>query len=254
VAASTSTSDSTAGEYRHRLRRRARLGSGHRRIGRHRHRQRCRVDRRSSDQRERRNGTDHRHTDQQRRTERTGLVIADLRATAVRRDPVGRYRAEPDDPQRLAFGRESGSAASTRESQSNNDWLNVGYADSGTYDASDSVWSDPTTAATRRPRGCGSGLVAGYGASAGVQPIRSSIGQPPPPSCRRSRGRGRSSVGDPSFDAPYQQSPESPRRRRRLPDDQGSDSRVGAAPSSEPVSRAQPPRGAARAWDLSRRW
>ena len=42
---------------------------------------------------------------------------------------------------------ESSGAATARQSANNNDWLNIGYTDSATYGASDSVWGDPVTAA-----------------------------------------------------------------------------------------------------------
>ena len=35
---------------------------------------------------------------------------------------------------------ESGGAAQSRQSQNNNDWLNIGYTDSATYGSSDSIW------------------------------------------------------------------------------------------------------------------
>ena len=42
---------------------------------------------------------------------------------------------------------ESGGAAQSRQSAHNNDWLNIGYTDSGTYGSSDSIWSNPIAAA-----------------------------------------------------------------------------------------------------------
>ena len=42
---------------------------------------------------------------------------------------------------------ESAGAAQSRQAANNNDWLNIGYTDSGTYGSSDSIWSNPTTAA-----------------------------------------------------------------------------------------------------------
>src|SRR5947199_4268285 len=41
---------------------------------------------------------------------------------------------------------ESGSAATSRESAHNNDWLNIGYTDSGTFGSADSIWSSPDSA------------------------------------------------------------------------------------------------------------
>ena len=42
---------------------------------------------------------------------------------------------------------ESGGAAVSRQGANNNDWLNIGYTDSGTYGSSGSEWSDPLAAA-----------------------------------------------------------------------------------------------------------
>jgi hypothetical protein len=102
---------------------------------------------------------------------------------------------------------ESGSAAQTRESQSNNDWLNVGYTDSGTYGASDSVWSDPTTAANATAAWLqGQDSVSGYGtASSAIQSILSSVGQSPATQIQAIRASGWSSSGYPSLDALYSQ-------------------------------------------------
>jgi hypothetical protein len=76
---------------------------------------------------------------------------------------------------------ESGGAAVSRQSAGNNDWLNIGYTDSGTYGASASVWSDPVSAADATAGWLkGQDTIPGYGkASAGVQSILSTAGQPP---------------------------------------------------------------------------
>jgi hypothetical protein len=42
---------------------------------------------------------------------------------------------------------ESGGAAQSREQAGNNDWLNIGYTDSGTFGAADSIWATPESAA-----------------------------------------------------------------------------------------------------------
>ncbi len=76
---------------------------------------------------------------------------------------------------------ENGSAAQSRQAASNNDWLNIGYTGDGTYGASDSVWSDPQSAADATAGWLkGQSTIPGYGtASSGIQAILSSVGQPP---------------------------------------------------------------------------
>ena len=75
---------------------------------------------------------------------------------------------------------ESGSAAQSRQSASNNDWLNIGYTDSGTYGSSDSIWSDPITAADATAGWIkGQDTIPGYGTAApGIQAILKTVGQP----------------------------------------------------------------------------
>ena len=48
---------------------------------------------------------------------------------------------------------ESGGAAQSRQAAGNNDWLNIGYTDTATYGATDSVWSDPPAPPTPPPAG-----------------------------------------------------------------------------------------------------
>ncbi|MGO9900191.1 MAG: hypothetical protein ACLP0J_10980 [Solirubrobacteraceae bacterium] len=76
---------------------------------------------------------------------------------------------------------ENGSAAQSRQAAGNNDWLNIGYTGAGTYGSSDSVWSDPVTAADATAGWLeGQNTVPGYGtASSGIQSILSSVGQTP---------------------------------------------------------------------------
>ncbi len=75
---------------------------------------------------------------------------------------------------------ESGSHAIARAAADNNDWLNVGYTDSGTYGSTDSVWSDPVTAADATAGWLqGEDTIPGYGtASTAVQAILTTAGQP----------------------------------------------------------------------------
>ena len=76
---------------------------------------------------------------------------------------------------------ESGGAATARQSAGNNDWLNIGYTDSGTYGAADSTWADPATAADATAGWLkGQNTIPGYGtASSGIQAILGTAGQTP---------------------------------------------------------------------------
>jgi hypothetical protein len=100
---------------------------------------------------------------------------------------------------------ESGGAAQSRQSANNNDWLNIGYTDSSTYGASDSVWSDPTTAANATAAWLqGQDSIPGYGtASSGIQSILSTVGQTPSAQIQAIQNSGWSSGGYPSLPALY---------------------------------------------------
>ena len=102
---------------------------------------------------------------------------------------------------------ESGSAAQSRQAASNNDWLNIGYTDSGTYGASAAVWSDPTAAADATAGWLkGQNTIPGYGtASAGVQAILSTAGQTPAAQISALQTSGWASSGYPSLPSLYQQ-------------------------------------------------
>jgi hypothetical protein len=102
---------------------------------------------------------------------------------------------------------ESGGAAQSRQAAGNNDWLNIGYTDSATYGASDSVWSDPTSAANATAEWLkGQDSIPGYGtASAGIQGILGSVGQTPTAQIQAIQGSGWSSGGYPSLDSLYSQ-------------------------------------------------
>jgi hypothetical protein len=102
---------------------------------------------------------------------------------------------------------ESGGAAQTRQAAANNDWLNIGYTDSGTYGSSDSVWSDPTTAANATAAWLqGQDSIPGYGtASSGIQSILSSVGQTPEAQIQAIQSSGWASGGYPSLGSLYAQ-------------------------------------------------
>lgn len=102
---------------------------------------------------------------------------------------------------------ESGGAAQSRQSQNNNDWLNIGYTDSATYGASDSIWSDPTTAADATAGWLkGQDTIPGYGtASSGIQAIAQTAGQSPQAQISALQNSGWASSGYPSLPSLYQQ-------------------------------------------------
>jgi hypothetical protein len=102
---------------------------------------------------------------------------------------------------------ESGGAAQSRQSQNNNDWLNIGYTDSATYGASDSIWGDPVTAADATAGWLkGQNTIPGYGtASSGIQGILSTAGQPAATQIAALQNSGWASSGYPSLPSLYQQ-------------------------------------------------
>jgi hypothetical protein len=100
---------------------------------------------------------------------------------------------------------ENGSAAASRQSQNNNDWLNIGYTDSGTYGSSDSIWSDPTGAADATAGWLkGQNTIPGYGkASGGIQAILNTAGQAPQAQISAIQQSGWASSGYPSLPSLY---------------------------------------------------
>lgn len=102
---------------------------------------------------------------------------------------------------------ENGGAAVSRQSAGNNDWLNIGYTDSGTYGAADSVWSDPIAAADATAGWLrGQDTIPGYGtASAGIQGILQTVGQGPAAQIAAIQGSGWASGGYPELGSLYQQ-------------------------------------------------
>jgi hypothetical protein len=102
---------------------------------------------------------------------------------------------------------ESGGAAVSRQASNNNDWLNIGYTDSGTYGSADSVWSDPTAAADATAGWLkGQNTIPGYGtASSGIQAILGTAGQAPSAQISALQNSGWASSGYPSLPSLYQQ-------------------------------------------------
>jgi hypothetical protein len=113
------------------------------------------------------------------------------------------------DPQVVSawvLAEENGSAATARETAGNNDWLNIGYTDSGTYGASDSVWGNPTGAADATAGWLkGSNTIPGYGtASSGIQAILATAGQTPSAQIAAIQQSGWASSGYPDLSSLYQ--------------------------------------------------
>jgi hypothetical protein len=100
---------------------------------------------------------------------------------------------------------ENGGAATSRQAANNNDWLNIGYTDSGTYGSSDSIWSDPTAAADATAGWLeGQNTIPGYGrASGGIQAILSTAGQAPQAQIAAIQHSGWASSGYPSLPGLY---------------------------------------------------
>jgi hypothetical protein len=112
------------------------------------------------------------------------------------------------DPQVVAswmLAEESGGAAASREAQGNHNWLNIGWTDSGRYGTAGAVWSDPIAAANATAGWLkGQDTVAGYGrASAGVQSILTSAGQPPELQIAALQHSGWASSGYPDLPGVY---------------------------------------------------
>jgi hypothetical protein len=102
---------------------------------------------------------------------------------------------------------ESSGAAQSRQSQNNNDWLNIGYTDSGTFGSGDSIWGDPITAADATAGWLkGQDTIPGYGkASSGIQAILGTAGQAPAAQIAALQQSGWASSGYPSLAPLYQQ-------------------------------------------------
>lgn len=102
---------------------------------------------------------------------------------------------------------ESGPAAQARQAAGNNDWLNVGYTDAGTYGAGDGIWSSPVTAGQATAAWLkGRNVIPGYGrASSGIRAILSAASQPASAQIAAIQGSGWASSGYPDLGALYQQ-------------------------------------------------
>jgi hypothetical protein len=112
------------------------------------------------------------------------------------------------DPQVVSawmLAEESGGAAASREAEGNHNWLNIGWTDSGRYGTDGAAWSDPAAAAHATAGWLqGQDTIAGYGkASAGVQSILTSAGQPPELQIAALQHSGWASSGYPDLPAVY---------------------------------------------------
>jgi hypothetical protein len=102
---------------------------------------------------------------------------------------------------------ESGGAATSRQAASNNDWLNIGYTDSGTYGSGGAEWSNPLSAADATAGWLkGQNTIPGYGtASAGIQAILGTAGQPAATQISAIQNSGWASSGYPDLPGLLQQ-------------------------------------------------
>jgi hypothetical protein len=102
---------------------------------------------------------------------------------------------------------QSGPAAQARQQAGNNDWLNIGYTDSGTYGSADAVWANPVSAANATAGWLeGQNTIPGYGsASSGIQAILTTVGQPPATQIAALQNSGWASSGYPDLPSIYAQ-------------------------------------------------
>jgi hypothetical protein len=147
-------------------------------------------------------------------TSTSGVTLsaaASSRLTSAQRQFASRLAADTGlDSNVVAawlLAEESGGAAQSRQAAKNNDWLNIGYTDSATYGASDSIWSDPTTAADATAGWLkGQNTIPGYGtASGGIRSILNTAGQSPAAQITALQRSGWASSGYPSLPALYQE-------------------------------------------------
>lgn len=103
------------------------------------------------------------------------------------------------------YQEENGSAAQSRQAAGNHDWLNVGYTDSGTLGASNSVWGNATAAANATANWInGTWNDPGFGrAAASIQAIAKTAGQSPQAQIVAIQGSGWASSGYPDFQQIY---------------------------------------------------
>jgi hypothetical protein len=100
---------------------------------------------------------------------------------------------------------ESGGAALARQAANDNDWLNIGYTDSATYGAADSIWSDPTAAGVATAQWlAGKPSVLGYGTSSeGIRAILNTAGSSPQAQIQAIQTSGWASGGETALPTLY---------------------------------------------------
>jgi hypothetical protein len=100
---------------------------------------------------------------------------------------------------------ESAGSALARQAANNNDWLNIGYTDSATYAAADSIWNDPTTAAVATAQWlAGKPSVPGYGTSSeGIRAILTTAGSSPQAQIQAIQTSGWASGGETALPTLY---------------------------------------------------
>lgn len=133
----------------------------------------------------------------------TGLLTANQQAFA--NELTTKTGLDPNVITAWLLAEESSTAAEGRQAANNNDWLNIGYTDSATYGAADSIWSDPVTAADATAQWlAGADVIPGYGtASSGVRGILSTAGQSPATQISTIQGSGWASGGYPALGEDY---------------------------------------------------
>jgi hypothetical protein len=111
----------------------------------------------------------------------------------------------PDVIAAWMLAEQSGPAAASYQDKNFNDWLNIGQTGSGDFGNSDSIWTNPVTAANATAQWLkGANSVPGYGiASAGIQSILSSATGTPAQQIAALQGSGWAGSGYPALTADY---------------------------------------------------
>jgi hypothetical protein len=131
--------------------------------------------------------------------------------TSKQQQFAGRLQSDTGlDPGVIAawvLAEESSGAAQARDSANNNDWLNIGYTDSATLGAGNTVWSSPSTAADATAAWIqGTWSDPGFGrSSSGVRAILNTIGQGATAQIAAIQNSGWASSGYPSLPALFHQ-------------------------------------------------
>jgi hypothetical protein len=138
----------------------------------------------------------------------TGPVTSSLLTTGQRifgSELTARTGLDPGVVTAWMLAEESGTAATARQWADNHDWLNIGYADTATFGAGDTIWTSPVDAADATAGWLqGQDTVPGYGtASQAIQAILQTAGQPPAAQIQALQTSGWASSGYPDLPALY---------------------------------------------------